>query len=64
MGRPTLLTPDLGAAIVELVREGVPTPSAAEAVGISKATVRECLRRGEERDGRAVKAADATPADA
>ena len=35
MGRTTLLTPDLGAAIVELVRQGVPTPSAAEAVGIS-----------------------------
>jgi hypothetical protein len=64
MGRTTLLTPELSAAIAGLVRRGVPVPSAADAVGISRATVRECLRRGEERDGRAVKAADATPADA
>jgi hypothetical protein len=52
MARPSLLTPDRGAAIVDLARRGVPVTTAAEAVGISGATVREWLRRGEDRDDR------------
>jgi len=52
MGRLSLLAPERSTAIVDLVRRGVPVPTAAEAVGVNRATVREWLRRGEERDDR------------
>ncbi len=52
MARLSLLTPERSTAVVDLVRRGVPVPTAAEAVGVSRATVREWLRRGEDRDDR------------
>lgn len=50
--KPTYLTPELSATIVELVRRGVPISQAAEHVGIGRTTVREWIRRGEDRDTR------------
>jgi len=64
MERTTLLTPELSRAITGLVRAGVSIPVAAEAVGVSRATVREWLQRGKERDDRPSAQVFATPADA
>lgn len=40
------------AALLERVRDGLPITAAAESCGVSPATVREWLRRGEGRDDR------------
>lgn len=48
----TKLTPEISAAIIELVRRGVPIAQAAEHVGVARFTVREWIRRGEGRDDR------------
>jgi len=48
----SLLTPELSAAIVELVRRGIPVHQAAEHVGVSRYSVGEWIRRGEDRDDR------------
>ena len=52
MPRTTRLTPALTAAIAALVEKGADPGSAGEAVGVSRATVNEWLRRGEDRDDR------------
>jgi len=52
MARTTVITDELTDAMCELVEAGLPIPVAGEAVGASRATVREWLRRSEDRDDR------------
>lgn len=49
-GRPTKLTPELADPILKGVKLGMPLELAAEACGVSRHTVLEWVRRGEERD--------------
>ena len=52
MARTTVITDELTDAMCELVEAGLPIPVAGEAVGVSRVTVREWLRRSEDRDDR------------
>lgn len=52
MPRTTALTPELAAAIIALVEKGLHPAAAGEALGVSRATVNEWIRRGEGRDDR------------
>ena len=59
-GRPSKLTSEVTEQIASLVREGVPPSAAGERIGVSRATVNEWLRRGEDRDDRPTTCAFAT----
>jgi hypothetical protein len=50
VGRPILLTPELGERICNRVRAGLPIQLAAEYEGVSRQTVLEWVRRGEGRE--------------
>lgn len=45
-GRPPKLTPEVATAITKLIADGVPYSTAAEACGVSKATLSSWLRKG------------------
>jgi hypothetical protein len=52
MPRRTRLTPAVSKALCDAMREGYTLPNAAAVVGVSAATVREWIRRGEGADDR------------
>lgn len=52
MGRPSRLTPAVSKALCEATREGYTLANAAGLAGVSAATVREWIRRGEGTDDR------------
>lgn len=50
-GRPTKLTPEVRGQILAKLRNATPLAIAAESCGVSRFTINEWMRRGEDRDG-------------